>query len=130
MPNSDADRVRIGDGVNDQHKPSLFYHATLERGFVMIRYLALVNLTDQGIRNVGDSIQRASSFGQKVEAAGGKLVSQYWAVGEADGCVIFESPDEETAASLLLMLAKDGNVRTRAMRVYDTQEFQQVMSKT
>ena len=96
----------------------------------MVRYMALVNFTDQGVRNVGDSIHRASSFGQSVEAAGGKLLSQYWAVGDADGCVTFEVPDEQTGASLLLALAKDGNVRTKTMRVYDTQEFQQVLSKT
>ena len=96
----------------------------------MFRYLTLVNFTDQGVRNVNDSIQRASSFGQSVEAAGGKLLSQYWAVGEADGCVVFEVPDEQSGASLLLALAKDGNVRTSTMRVYDTQEFQQVLSKT
>ena len=79
----------------------------------MIRYLSLVSFTDQGVRNVDHSIQRASSFGQSVEAAGGKLLSQYWAVGDADGCVIFEVPDEQTGATLLLALAKDGNVRTR-----------------
>jgi len=95
----------------------------------MIRYLALVKLTDQGIQNVDNSIQRASSFGESVEAAGGKLLTQYWAVGEVDGCVVFEAPDAQTAAALLLKLAKDGNVRTQAMRVYNTQEFQEVMAK-
>ncbi len=96
----------------------------------MIRYLTLINFTDQGVRNVDDSVKRASSFDQSLEAAGGKLVAQYWAVGDADGCVIFEAPDELVGASLLLKLAKDGNVRTRSMRVYDTKEFQEVMSKT
>tara|TARA_R110002167_G_scaffold246058_1_gene451697 strand:+ start:545 stop:835 length:291 start_codon:yes stop_codon:yes gene_type:complete len=96
----------------------------------MIRYLSLMNFTDQGIREVSDSVKRAEAFRQSVEAAGGKLVSQYWATGEADGCVVFEAPDEQTAASLLLSLAKKGNVRTRSMRLFDTQEFQQVLSKT
>lgn len=95
----------------------------------MVRYLVLIKFTDQGARNVGDSIQRASLFGQSVEAAGGKLLSQYWAVGEADGCVVFEAPDEPTGASLLLSLAKDGNVRTSTMRVFDTKEFQHMLAK-
>ena len=95
----------------------------------MIRYLALINLTDKGARDVSDSIQRASSFGQSVESAGGKLVSQYWSVGQADGCVIFEVPDEATGAALLLGLAKDGNVRTSTMRLYNTEEFQNVLAK-
>ena len=95
----------------------------------MTRYLTLINFTDQGLRDVGHSIQRASSFGEAVKAAGGKLHSQYWAVGDADGCVVFETPDEQTGAALLLGLAKEGNVRTRTMLLYDTQEFQQVLGK-
>lgn len=95
----------------------------------MIRYLTLIDFTDQGLRNVGDTLQRADSFAQSVQAAGGKLVSQYWAVGDVDGCVIFEAPDEATGAALLVKLAKAGNVRTRTMRVFDTQEFQQVLKK-
>ena len=96
----------------------------------MIRYLSLLNFTDQGSRDVGDSIKRAEAFRQGVEAAGGKLVSQYWSTGDADGCVVFEAPDEQAGASLLLSLAKKGNVRTRTMRVFDSQEFQDVLSAT
>ena len=95
----------------------------------MIRYLSLINFTDQGARDVSASMDRAGSFGKTVESAGGKLLSQYWAVGEADGCVVFEAPDEQTGAALLLGLAKDGNVRTQTMRLYDTEEFKQVLAK-
>ncbi len=95
----------------------------------MFRYLTLINFTDQGVRDVTHSVERAGQFGKSVEAAGGKLLSQYWSVGEADGCVVFEVPDEATAAALLLTLAKAGNVRTRTMRLFDTQEFQHVLSK-
>ena len=95
----------------------------------MTRYLALINFTDQGVQNLNDSIDRAHSFGKSVEEAGGKVISLYWAVGEADGCIVFEAPDEQTGASLLLSLAKDGNVRTRTMTLYDQQEFQQVIAK-
>lgn len=96
----------------------------------MIRYLTLINYTDQGIRNIGDTLQRAEAFAQSVQSAGGKLVSQYWATGDADGCVVFETPDEASGTALLVKLAKVGNVRTRTMRVFDAQEFQQVLTKS
>ena len=96
----------------------------------MPKYLSLINFTDQGARTAGDSIQRASSFGKAVEAADGKLLAQYWAIGEYDGCVVFEVPDEQTAAGLLVSLARDGNVRTQSMRLYDTREFEEVLAKT
>lgn len=96
----------------------------------MTRYLVLIHFTDHGIQNLHHSIDRAQGFGKSIEEAGGKVISLYWAVGEADGCIVFESPDEQTGASLLLSLAKDGNVRTRTMTLYTQQEFQQVLEKT
>ena len=96
----------------------------------MTRYLTLLNFTDQGIRDVNNSIKRAEAFRQRVETAGGKLVSQYWSTGDADGCVVFEAPDEQTGAALLLSLAQKGDVRTRTIRVFDTQEFQDVLNAT
>lgn len=95
----------------------------------MVRFLTLLNFTDQGIRNVGDTIKRAVEFRQSVEAAGGTLVSQYWSVGDFDGCVVLEVPNETVGASLLLSLANKGNVRTRTLQVFNTQEFEQVLSK-
>lgn len=93
----------------------------------MFRYLVLINFTDQGARNVDKSVARASSFSQSVEAAGRTLIAQYWAIGEVDGCVVFEAPDETTASKLLVQLAKDGNVRTRTSRILNNEEFQKVL---
>ena len=93
----------------------------------MIRYLTLIQFTDQGARNVDKSVQRASEFGKSVSGAGGKLVSQVWTFGQYDGCVVFEVPDEASGTALLVKLAKDGNVRTQAMRCYDNQEFEAIL---
>ena len=89
----------------------------------MVRYLSLISFTDQGIRDVAKSLQRAGEFRSAVESKGGKVLSQYWALGQVDGCVVFESPDDETAASLLLKLGQEDNVRTSTMRVFDAEEF-------
>ncbi len=96
----------------------------------MTRYLTLIQFTDQGIRNVQQSIHRAGEFRAQVEAAGGKILSMYWSTGEADGCIVFEAPDEVTGASLLLSLGKKGNVRTRTMRVFDAEEFGRIVDGT
>ncbi len=80
----------------------------------MVRYLTLIQLTDQGIHNINDSASREATFAVEVEKAGGNVVGQYWGVGQYDGAVVFEAPDEETATSLLLKLAHDGFVRTQS----------------
>jgi len=68
----------------------------------MIRYLTLIRFTDQGARNVDKSLDRASDFGKSVSAADGKLISQMWTVGQYDGCVVFEAPDEAIGSALLV----------------------------
>lgn len=96
----------------------------------MARYLTLITFTDEGISAIEKTLTRAAAFRSNVEESGGKVISQYWSVGEVDGCVVFETPDETTAAALLLSLGKQGHVRTRTLRVYDDQEFQQILTKT
>ncbi len=92
----------------------------------MVRYLTLVTFTDSGIREVAKSPKRAATFCSAVEAAGGRVLGQYWALGEFDGCVILEAPDDATAASLLLDLGREDHVRTRSMRIFDATEFEKI----
>ncbi|RMF44920.1 MAG: GYD domain-containing protein [Planctomycetota bacterium] len=94
----------------------------------MIRYMAIIEYTQQGVASISESPARARAFCQQVEAAGGKVLGQYWALGEFDGCVLFEAPDQQTATQLLLGLAKAGNVRTRTVQLLDAAEFEQAVS--
>lgn len=94
----------------------------------MTRFLSLLSFTEQGIRDVKQTIERANNFRKAVEAAGGRVLSQYWATGDADGCIVFEAPDDATATSLLLTLAQQGNVRTRTLTVYDEKEFAKILA--
>lgn len=89
----------------------------------MTRHLSLLSFTKQGVNGLKQSTYRAEEFRVAVEKAGGRIVAQYWAFGDFDGCIIFETPDDQTALRLLLQLAQDGNVRTKTMRVYDQSEF-------
>jgi uncharacterized protein with GYD domain len=95
---------------------------------MMVRYLAILNFTDRGIRDVHESITRANEFRAMVETADGKVIQVYWAVGECDGVIIFEVPDERTGASLMLRLCNHGFVRSRTLRVYDETEFLKILS--
>ncbi|MFO0915231.1 MAG: GYD domain-containing protein [Pirellulales bacterium] len=96
----------------------------------MVRYLSLIRFTEQGMHNVGESVQRASTFRSAVSAAGGKIIAQYWAMGPSDGCIVFEAPDRTTAAGLLLKLNMAGNVRTESTELFDDQEFTAIVKKT
>ena len=93
----------------------------------MVRYLSLISFTDKGIRDVSKSIERANAFRSADESRGGKVLGQYWSLGVVDGCVVFECPDDKTAASLLLQLGKSDNVRTKSQRIFDSAEFEEIV---
>ena len=93
----------------------------------MPTFIVLLDFTDQGIRNLKDSPQRADAFKQRAEKAGARVLGQYWTIGSHDGVVIMEAPTEELAASLLLQLGSEGSVRTATLRAFDWAEAQKLI---
>ncbi len=93
----------------------------------MATFIALLDYTDQGVRNIRDSPQRADAFNEYAEKAGVRIVGQYWTIGSHDGVLILEAPSDEAAASALLHLAESGNVRTTTLRAYEWAEAQELI---
>ena len=93
-------------------------------------FIALLDFTDQGIRNIEDSPHRADQFRAMAEQAGASVVGQYWTIGSHDGVLILEAPSEEIAASVLLALGASGNVRTNTLRAYDWAEAQGLLHRS
>jgi uncharacterized protein with GYD domain len=94
----------------------------------MATFIVLLDYTDQGISNIKDSPQRADSFNDFVEKAGARVVSQYWTIGSHDGVFILEAPTDEIAASVLLHLGSEGNVRTTTLRAFEWAEAQDLIT--
>jgi len=95
----------------------------------MASFIVLLDYTDQGIRNLKDSPQRADAFNDFAEKAGARVVGQYWTIGSHDGVLILDAPSEEVAASVLLHLAASGNVRTTTLRAFDWAEAQELIDE-
>lgn len=93
----------------------------------MPTFIVLLDYTDQGIRNLRDSPQRADAFNEYAERAGVTIQGQYWTIGSHDGVLIMEAPTEEVAASVLLHLGASGNVRTTTLRAFDWAEAQELI---
>ncbi|MDH3626340.1 MAG: GYD domain-containing protein [Acidobacteriota bacterium] len=92
-------------------------------------FIALLDYTDQGIRNIKNSPHRADQFNAMAEKAGARVVAQYWTIGSHDGVLIIEAPDDETAATILLSLGASGNVRTTTLRAYEWADAQGLIEK-
>ena len=95
----------------------------------MHTFIALLDYTDQGIRNIKDSPHRADHFNKLAEKAGARVIAQYWTIGSHDGCLILEAPSDEVAASIFLQLGAAGNVRTTTLKAFSVKEFTEIVKK-
>ncbi len=94
----------------------------------MPTYIALHNFTDEGIRTIKETIQRADGAAELAKQYGASLQT-YWTVGPYDIVAILEAPDDESAAAFLLDVGSRGVVRTTTLRAYDRQEMSSIVEK-
>lgn len=100
----------------------MFISCNLSLSFALASYIILWNWTEQGMRTAKDSPQRYESFKKDLENAGGKLVAGYYTMGEYDGLVILEAPNDEVVMKIILATASLGNVRTKTLKAFPHEE--------
>ena len=93
----------------------------------MPAYMSLSKFTDQGIRNVKDTVNRAKVARQAVEAAGGKVIGIWWVVGQYDIVQIVEMPDAEAGVRLALATGMQGNIRTETHQIFSEEEMERIV---
>jgi uncharacterized protein with GYD domain len=95
----------------------------------MPTYVVLLNFTDEGIRIVEDTIQRADAAVEGAQQYGGRIERLYWTVGPYDLVAILEAPDDETATAYLLETGSRGAVRTTTLRAYDRDQMSGIIQR-
>jgi uncharacterized protein with GYD domain len=95
----------------------------------MPTYVSLFNWTDQGIRNVRDTVQRYERSQELQDKHGVSLEAIYWTIGPYDIVAIAEASDEESITAFLLELASAGNLRTTTLRAYDRGEMSRILDR-
>jgi len=96
---------------------------------VMATYIALLQYTDQGIRNVKDTIKRAADASSVAAKMGVKFTELFWTLGQYDLAILAEAPDDETMTTVMLKLASLGNVKSQTMRAFRSQEMEALLKK-
>ena len=74
--------------------------ARIEETSPVPTYFMLVHFTDQGIRNIKDTIGRAEAFEAMAEKSGVTIKELCWTIGRYDVIAVFDAPDDESAAAL------------------------------
>lgn len=73
---------------------------------------------------------RSEVFGRLAESMGGRLVSFYNSFGEYDLLVIYEAPDESTAAAIVLAAVSPGHLsRVKTTVLLSAEEGVEAMRK-
>jgi uncharacterized protein with GYD domain len=93
----------------------------------MAAFITTIHFTEQGIKAVRDTCDRAATFKAAAKKLGVKVSGLYWTLGAFDGVIVFEAPDEATATAAMLHLSSLGNVRTQTARAFDAAEMQQIL---
>ena len=95
----------------------------------MPSYVALMNWTDQGIKNFKDSVNRAEAAQAAFAQAGLAFKSLYWTVGQYDLIAIVDAPNGEALAAALLQLGAQGNLRSTTLRAFTADEMKGIIAK-
>lgn len=92
----------------------------------MAKFVSLISWTEQGIKSYQDSVGRAEDA-MKVAADMGGSLQVLWTLGEYDIVAISEFPDDETATAFMLKVGSQGNIRTKTMRAFESDEVLRII---
>jgi uncharacterized protein with GYD domain len=92
-------------------------------------YIALVDWTDQGVRNFKDTVDRYETAQNQMRSQGVEFRTVYWTLGAHDMVTVVDAPDDQSLAAALLAVAGQGNIRTTTLRAFSADEMRGVISK-
>jgi uncharacterized protein with GYD domain len=93
----------------------------------MATYIVLAQFTDQGIRNIKETIKRSEAFKKAAKEKGVTISEMYWTMGQYDIVAIAEAEKDEAVTALLLGAGALGNVRTQSLRAFTSSEMSQIL---
>jgi uncharacterized protein with GYD domain len=100
-----------------------------KRRLNMATYIALVNFTDQGVRHIRQTTDRAKSLARAASNAGIEIKNIYWTLGRFDAVFIADAPDVETITAFALSMGSLGNIRTQTLRAFSAEEMNKILEK-
>ncbi len=92
-------------------------------------YVTLVKWTEQGAKDVRNTIKRFLEFRGDGERHGGKVHSAFWTQGQYDLVTIVEYPDDQTAMAGMLGVCDHGALRTETLRAFSESEIEAIIKR-
>ena len=95
----------------------------------MATYIALVNFTDQGVRQIRQTTERAKTLVNAAANLGVRITNIYWTMGAFDAVFVADAPDEESITAFTLSVGSLGNIRTQTLRAFSADEMSKILEK-
>ena len=85
--------------------------------------------TSQGLGGLPAWREWVEEGEREIEAAGGRLIEAWVTLGRYDVVEVFEAPDDETAAAVLMRLQRRGGVHTETLRAFSREEAERIIRR-
>jgi uncharacterized protein with GYD domain len=95
----------------------------------MATFITTIRFTQQGFQAIDQTTKRAAALKSAAKKMGAKVADIYWTLGDHDGVLVLEAPDDETAAAVLAHVAAAGNVSTSTCRAFTAPEMDKILAK-
>ena len=93
----------------------------------MATFITTIKFTEKGIEHIRESPKRAAAFKAAAKKMGVKVTDIYWTLGDSDGVLIFDAPDDAIATAAMLYLGSQDNVHTTTARAFNSTEIEKVI---
>lgn len=93
----------------------------------MAKYIILLDYTDQGIKNIKDSPNRAEAARALARDLGAEMKELYLTMGGHDLVAVMEAPSDEVLATFALAVGSSGNVRSKTLKAFTEDEFRSIV---
>jgi uncharacterized protein with GYD domain len=93
----------------------------------MATYVILFSYTRQGMDRIKESPDRVDAARRLFREMGAELKQFFLTMGQYDGVVIVEAPDDETMARAALATGSLGNISTETLRAFTEEEFRNLV---
>jgi uncharacterized protein with GYD domain len=95
----------------------------------MITYIGLMSFTEQGIKGIKGTTQRAAAAKEVASRFGVTMREIYWTLGSFDMVCVLDAADEASLTAFNLAIASQGNVRSQSLRAFNSAEMDKVLAK-
>ena len=92
-------------------------------------YVSLMRFLSPGFGGLPAWRDRVEEGERAIEERGGKLIGVYVTLGRYDVVEIFEAPDDETAAEIVMKLERYGAEHTDTLRGFTRDEAEEIIRR-